>query len=161
MILGKIREIRNQSPRFFLKNTNFGNPCLGPLTLNIRHCVQPCFNLGQILNQAKVAGPQKACHAESRCNFLIFVSKFKCSVKKKVGPRLYPWLFIKTRKFRGTLQSLSRHTVWETLGLVDQKVYSQFKFVRFQKLNRARITKEKGLENESQKSRLTPQLKQQ
>ena len=101
MILGKIREIQDQSPPFF-KEHQFWNPCLGPLTLNTRHCVLPCFNLGQILSQAKVAGPQKACHAESRCNFFISVSKIKCSVKKKDRPRLYLWLFVKTRKFHGT-----------------------------------------------------------
>ena len=79
MILGKIREIRDQSPP--LKNTNFWKSL--PRAPNF-YCVQPCFNLSQILNQAKVAGPQKACHAESRCNFFIFVSKIQCSVKKKM-----------------------------------------------------------------------------
>ena len=34
----------------------------------------------------------------------------------------------------------------------ESNVHRQFKFVRFQKLNRAAITKEKGRENESQKS---------
>ena len=80
---GKNKGNMRSKPPFFWRTPIFGNPCLEPLTLYIRHCVQPYFNLGQILNQAKVAGPQKACHAESRCNFLIFVSKIKCSVKKK------------------------------------------------------------------------------
>ena len=83
MILGKEGKYEIKPP-FFRETPIFGNPCLGPLTLNIRHCVQPCFNLGQILNQAKVGGPQKACLAESRCNFLIFVSKIKCFLKKKM-----------------------------------------------------------------------------
>ena len=85
MILEKIREIRDQSPPFFKEHQFLGILASVPITLNIRHCVQPCFNLGQILNQPKVAGPQKACHAESRCNFLIFVSKINCSVKKKMN----------------------------------------------------------------------------
>ena len=80
---GKNKKNARSKPPFF-KEHQFLESLLGSLTLNIRHCVQPCFNLGQILNQAKVAGPQKACHAESRCNFFIFVSKIKCSVKKKM-----------------------------------------------------------------------------
>ena len=118
MILGKIREIRDQSPPF-LKNTNFWESLPRAPNFKYPSLFQPCFNLGQILNQAKVAGLKKVCHADTRCNFFIFVSKIKCSVKKRWSKTL--WLFVKTRKFRVTLQSLSRHTsvprrtVWETL----------------------------------------------
>ena len=38
MILGEKREIRDQAI-FFLETLSFENPCLGPLTLNIHHCL--------------------------------------------------------------------------------------------------------------------------
>ena len=44
--------------------------------------VQPFSNLGQISYRPKVAGPQKAVHAESCSYFLLFVPKFRCSLKK-------------------------------------------------------------------------------
>ena len=40
-------------------------------------------NSGQILYRAKVGRPQKAVHAKSCSDFLLFVPKFWCSQKKK------------------------------------------------------------------------------
>ena len=46
--------------------------------------VQPFSKLEQISYRAQVGGPQKAIYAESCFNFLIFVAKFRCSLKKRV-----------------------------------------------------------------------------
>ena len=81
MILEKMREIQDQS--LFLENTNFWESLPRAPNFEYPSLFPTLFQFGQILNQAKVGGPQKACHAESRCNFLIFVSKIRCSLKKR------------------------------------------------------------------------------
>ena len=40
MILGEKRKIPEQSHIFFREHQFFRNPCLGPLTLNIPHCIR-------------------------------------------------------------------------------------------------------------------------
>ena len=45
---------------------------------------KPFSKLGQISYRAEVGAPQKAVFAESCSDFLIFVPKFRCSLKKKV-----------------------------------------------------------------------------
>ena len=53
------------------------------LTKGWNRDVQPFSNLDQILYRAKVGGPQKTVHAESCSDFLLFVPKFRCSLKIK------------------------------------------------------------------------------
>ena len=55
------------------------------LAKGVNRDVQPFFHLGEISYRAKVGGPQKAVHAESCFDFLLFVPKFRCFLKKKKG----------------------------------------------------------------------------
>ena len=68
--------------------------------------VQPFSNLGQILCQAKVDGPQKAVHVESRSNFLISVPSFRCSLKRK--KRSSPIFSLQFLNFCSKLQVFSK-----------------------------------------------------
>ena len=52
------------------------------LTKTWKRDVQPFSNLGKILYHAKVGGPQKVVQAKFCSYFLLFVPKFRCSLKK-------------------------------------------------------------------------------
>ena len=63
--------------------------------------------LGEILYRAEVGGLQKAVCAESCSDFLSFVPKLRCSLKKRSSPRVSSYLLISApnvfQQSRGTL----------------------------------------------------------